>query len=62
MRSSISIDDEPNGLFALLQIFFGILVILMAGLGDSILSIWSRLNRGCWRTLNGQKSRNQPPP
>ncbi len=43
MRPSVSIDDEPNDFLALLQIFFGMLVILMAGLGDSILSIWSRI-------------------
>jgi len=43
MRSSISIDDEPNGFFALLQIFFGMLVIFIAGLGDTILAMWSRL-------------------
>ncbi len=43
MRPSISIDDKPNGCSALFQIFFGMLIILMVGLGDSILSIWYRL-------------------
>ncbi|MGO9446212.1 MAG: hypothetical protein ACLPXB_15760 [Thiobacillaceae bacterium] len=43
MRPSISIDDKHNGFIALFQVFFSMLIILMISLGDSILSIWSRL-------------------